>query len=161
MKKGRRQAHPPPVELGRKERAGSVAATAGLGMVGFLETPLGKHLEQLRGIGSLSTASPQRHSASSRLTYDRASWSTGPASRGPRRPPFHKLSLQPPMSRNERWASLFRQIDRRKLIQTGRRPSVSWRPTTRARGRFPHHPFLLIEHLRGEHVASLYLTIVN
>jgi hypothetical protein len=62
------------------------------------------------------------------------------------------------MSRNARRASLFRQIDRRKLIQAARRPSVSRRHTTRPVVELPHNPFVLIEHLRGEHLRSLELT---
>jgi hypothetical protein len=81
----------------------------------------------------------------------------GPAYRGPRCPPFHELSSQRPMSRNERRASLFRHIDRRKqLIQAvgEAERELESLPPTPVVALLPD-AFLLIEHLRGEHLASM------
>jgi hypothetical protein len=86
--------------------------------VRFLEIPVGKHLEQLRGdrlVEHILAAADQRFvevDMRGRQMVD------GPASREPRRPAFHKISSRRPMSRNERRASLFRHMNRRKqLIQ--------------------------------------------
>jgi hypothetical protein len=53
---------------------------------------------------------------------------------------------------------LFRQMDRRKLIQAARRPSVRGGIPPAPVVELPHNPFVLIEHLRGEHLRNLELT---
>jgi hypothetical protein len=103
---------------------------------GFLETSLGKHLEQLRRdrlVEHILSAADQRFVE---IDMRRGQMVAGPASCG------HlaalrstRQSLSRAMSRNGRRPSSFRQMDRRKLIQAARRPRVSWRHTTRAGGR--------------------------
>jgi hypothetical protein len=127
---------------------------------GFLETSLGKHLEQLRRdrlVEHILSTPDQRFVE---IDMRQGQMVAGPASCG------HLAALrstrQPlsrAMSSNERRASLFRQMNRRQRIQAARRPSVSWKPTTRARG----SSFLIIrscsiEHLRGEHRRNSELT---
>jgi hypothetical protein len=126
---------------------------------GFLETSLGKHLEQLRWdrlVEHILSTADQRFVE---IDMRQGQMVAGPAScRHLAALRSTRQSSSRAMSSNERRASLFREMDRRQRIQAARRPSVSWRHTTRPVVELPHNPFVLIEHLRGEHLRNLELT---